>query len=140
MERSPTGKTITGFTKRSPTPREATPQLQPEGAADAEGAAEDYGISLPLDSGELPIPVIRRAAVLPPQLDRKKSRLALMPLTVLLPELGEAGRLHAYRQHVMKRLQELGAHDGGEDRRREHSAEEAMLNQVTKWLSLGVRE
>lgn len=137
MDRNPGGKRITGFTKRIPVPREAAPPLDSQPEPVLEGTNEEFALSPNVDSGDLSVATLRRALTLPPQLDRKKSRLALMPLTVLLPDLGEPGRLHAYRQHFTRRLQELGALESGEDRQREHTAEEIMLNQITKWLSLG---
>lgn len=139
MDRTPSGKKITGFTKRNPTPRE-----QPVIPRDLTPVSplDDEGSDLPsmVERGDLPVVAPRRASTLPPQLDPRKSRLAQMPLTVLLPELGEASRLHAYQQHISRRLQELGTTDAGEERQREHTAEEVMLNQVMKWLSLGARE
>lgn len=77
-----------------------------------------------------------------------RSRVATMPLAVLLPRLGEISDLQRYAAQLERRLQEL--HEAKKGFRADEteeaeeqpgkSAEESMLNQVFQWLSVGTEE
>ncbi len=76
----------------------------------------------------------------------RKSRLAVMPLAVLLPPLGDLKNVQLIRPQITKHLEDLHAEAGtmsseedGEVRRR-RQAEESMLNQVLQWLAVGTDE
>ncbi len=69
----------------------------------------------------------------------RRTRLSTMPLSVLLPKLGEISALPAFEESAEERLVLIrGAVDEGsqEDIRR-GVGEEAMLFQVLQWLQQG---
>ena len=68
-----------------------------------------------------------------------KSRLAVMPLAVLLPALGEMSQLVSLRADIDARLAEVQADQdsGTEEDVTKRMAEEAMLLQVVQWLNMG---
>ena len=82
----------------------------------------------------------------PPQLlsRTERSRLATMPLAVLLPKLGTVSTLPAHASSLERRLQSMqesnqsnAEHHLGSDQR---EAEESMLSQVLQWVELGTRQ
>ena len=74
-----------------------------------------------------------------PEINPGKKRLAIMPLAVLLPPLGDLSQLSGFRQEIQARLDEVqnaqGA--GSEEGVTTRLGEEAMLLQVLQWLNLG---
>lgn len=76
-------------------------------------------------------------------------RLASMPLSSLLPRLGEVGSIVAFAETFTERAAELQANSfatiPGEDDeseiRKKRMLEESMLNQALQWLSIqGTRD
>ena len=70
-------------------------------------------------------------------------KLANMPLSVLLPKLGDVRDVAVYADEIEARLSELqslnAASTGGEvdpELRRRRTLEESMLNQAMQWLSI----
>ncbi len=64
-------------------------------------------------------------------------RLGIMPLAVLLPPLGEISLLQTFRSSLEKRYRAMqGESNTLEESPKERLSEEAMLSQVTQWLSL----
>jgi hypothetical protein len=73
----------------------------------------------------------------------EKSRLAVMPLAVLLPRLGDLSVLAQLAPNVERRLADLqGSRQGTKesDELARVGNEESMLNQVVQWLSIGNQE
>ena len=75
----------------------------------------------------------------------RKSKLAIMPLAALLPDLGSLDRLAGFSASLSGRLEQLQAsrvssvgEESAEEARR--ISEETMLTQVMQWLSAGERE
>jgi hypothetical protein len=70
----------------------------------------------------------------------EKTRLAVMPLAVLLPQLGNLSTLAQLAPVMEQRLADLQADRKGTKESEELArvgSEEAMLNQVMQWLSIG---
>ena len=67
-----------------------------------------------------------------------RKKLASMPLSILLPRLGELSLLHSIREKLQKRHQELLAlkTTNAEELSREILSEESMINQILQWLSV----
>lgn len=109
-----------------------------------EGVSWDIGTSMadPKESGTL----VSSTGSHPGISQVRRQRLAVMPLAVLLPSLGNLTDIHLLRPHINRRLEELQAEaaaSAGEDDneiRRKRLAEESMLNQVLQWLSVGSEE
>lgn len=77
----------------------------------------------------------------PPQ-GVSRSRLSVIPFSVLLPPLGELSSLQSLRGPLEKRLRELQSEistSSGEVSK-ERLSEASMLNQVVQWLSPGESE
>ena len=71
-----------------------------------------------------------------------KRKLAVMPLSVLLPPIGDVSHLGMYRDTILQRYQELWEQrtSGGEEASKEQLREESMLNQIIQWLTMGSEE
>ncbi len=69
-------------------------------------------------------------------------RLAMMPLTLLLPRLGELRLLPKFRPFIVRRHESLAAEKAslGEEVSKEMLGEEGMLAQVMQWLTMGEGE
>lgn len=70
----------------------------------------------------------------------EKSRIAVMPLAVLLPRLGDLSFLAQLAPVIERRLDDLQGNRQGtkeSDEMARVGSEEAMLNQVMQWLSIG---
>lgn len=69
-------------------------------------------------------------------------KLASMPLSVLLPKLGDVRDVAVYSDVIEARLlelQQMNTASGGEvdpEQRRRRTLEESMLNQAMQWLSI----
>lgn len=75
-----------------------------------------------------------------PQVGRAREKLATMPLSVLLPQIGDLSSLSAASENLENRLQEVQSNDndgGTQDDVRRRVGEEAMLLQVLNWLNVG---
>ena len=72
----------------------------------------------------------------------RNARLPVMPLAVLLPQLGDLGALSGMAASIEARLAELEAlrTTADEEWTRETAAEDSMLNQVMRWLTVGDEE
>jgi hypothetical protein len=73
------------------------------------------------------------------------SKLSVMPLTMLLPELGDMSKLPRFAASFQHRLEQLqGARGAFQDEDSPDTSrsvsEESMLTQVMQWLSAGSRE
>ena len=68
----------------------------------------------------------------------KKGRLPVMPLTVLLPTIGELSILHRVAPQLERRLATLQDRSSSEnvDDQAQRVLEESMLNQVLQWISV----
>lgn len=74
----------------------------------------------------------------------RKSRVSVIPLSVLLPTMGEVGALYRLQPLLERRLQSLqneavSYEEEGEDGARV-VVEESMLNQALQWLSVSNTE
>ena len=84
------------------------------------------------------VPAARKSAENPDY----KSRLATMPLAVLLPTLGEVSSLYGVSERLERRHAALlaqAAQFSGEEseEKSKRAVEDSMLNQVLQWLSVG---
>lgn len=69
-----------------------------------------------------------------------RDKLSVIPLAVLLPELGEVNRLHSSRARLELRLEQLQNKTIGVEQSKDELSEETMLNQVIQWLTLGEKD
>lgn len=154
-DRNPSGRIITGFTKRGAPARDSSAQGRDERELEREAERlQGESDSGPIADADLealthfvpqdePLPAISREEGLtlrPEQVEDQRVKLSVMPLAVLLPPLGDLKRLASSRGRLTKRFQDLASRDVPEEAQKERVAEELMLNQVLKWLSLGGRE
>ncbi len=71
---------------------------------------------------------------------RRKERLSVMPLTVLLPKLGELTDLPKLASGIERKYEELvAASESDPEQNTQLASEQAMLNQVVQWLSIGTK-
>ena len=72
-----------------------------------------------------------------------KGRRDPNPLSALLPKLGDLTQLVAFRASINEKLRQAqgrAATESESGSHRDHASEEAMLNQVSQWLSIGVEK
>ena len=69
----------------------------------------------------------------------ERRRLAVMPMSVLLPRLGDVGELVGFGPMLRARLEEIQAaeDEGSQEDMRKRLGEEGMLIQVLQWLNVG---
>ena len=75
----------------------------------------------------------------------RSSRLAVMPLAVLLPCLGDVSELHLVSEKLERRLANVHSQAANfaaeeSEEKSARSIEELMLNQVLQWLAVGESE
>ncbi len=71
---------------------------------------------------------------------RSKERLSVVPLAVLLPKLGELTDLPKLASGIERKYEELvAATESDPEQNTQLASEQAMLNQVVQWLSIGTR-